>query len=84
MPFGQVARAIETDERAGVMKLVASPDGQRILGATVVGAEAGELVHVFATLMQAGAPVRTVVEMEVAHPTFAEELQSLAMRLPGI
>ncbi len=82
MPFGHVARAIETDEPAGAMKLLASPDGARILGATIVGAEAGELVHVFAALMQAGAPVRTIVEMEVAHPTFAEGLQSLAMRLP--
>jgi pyruvate/2-oxoglutarate dehydrogenase complex dihydrolipoamide dehydrogenase (E3) component len=81
MPFGQIARAVETDERAGVMKLLVSPDGGRVLGATLVGAEAGELVHVFAALMQAGAPVRALVEMEVAHPTFAEGLQGLAMRV---
>ncbi|HYD40423.1 MAG TPA: mercuric reductase [Anaeromyxobacter sp.] len=81
MPFGHIARAIETDEPAGTMKLLAAPDGSRILGATIAGAEGGELVHVFAALMAAGAPVRAIVDMQVAHPTYAEGLQSLAMRL---
>lgn len=81
MPFGSIARAIETDEPAGVMKLLAAPDGSRILGAAVAGAEGGELVHVFAALMSAGAPVRAIVDMQVAHPTYAEGLQSLAMKL---
>lgn len=83
MPFGRIARAVETDERAGVMKLLVHPADGRILGATLVGAEAGELVHVLAALMQAGAPVRALVDMEVAHPTFAEGIQSLAMQLPS-
>ena len=83
MPFGQVARAIETGETAGVMKLLIRPDDGRVLGARVVGAEGGELVHLFAALMQAGASIQALVDMECAHPTFAEGLQSLAMRLPG-
>lgn len=83
MPFGHVARAIETGETAGVMKVLVSPDHGRILGATIVGAEGGELVHVFAALMQADASIRAVIDMEVAHPTFSEGLQMLAMRLPG-
>jgi pyruvate/2-oxoglutarate dehydrogenase complex dihydrolipoamide dehydrogenase (E3) component len=81
MPFGWIARAIETDEKAGVLKLLVDPSTDRILGASIVGAEAGELIHVFAALMQAGAPVRALVEMETVHPSFAEGLQSLAMRL---
>jgi hypothetical protein len=36
---------------------------------------------VYAALMQAGASIRSVIDMEVAHPTFAEGLQSLAMKL---
>jgi len=83
MPFGHVARAIETGETAGVMKVLVRPDDGRVLGARVVGAEGGELVHVFAALMQAGASIQALVDMECAHPTFAEGLQSLAMRLPG-
>ncbi len=81
MKFGSIARAIETDETAGTMKLLVTPDGEKILGARIVGAEAGELVHLFAVMMAAGAPLRALVEMQVAHPTFAEGVQLLAMRV---
>jgi pyruvate/2-oxoglutarate dehydrogenase complex dihydrolipoamide dehydrogenase (E3) component len=82
MPFGNVARAIETDETAGILKLIIDPQSERILGASIVGAEGGELIHTFAALMQAGASARAIVEVEIAHPTFAEGLQSVAMQLP--
>ncbi len=81
MPFGHIARAIELDERAGTMKVLGDPSSERILGASVVGAEAGELIHVFVVLMQAGATARALVDAECVHPTFAEGLQSLVMRL---
>jgi pyruvate/2-oxoglutarate dehydrogenase complex dihydrolipoamide dehydrogenase (E3) component len=81
MPFGHVARAVETDETAGIMKVLLDPESERILGAFLVGAEAGELVHVFAALMMAGAPARALVDMETVHPSFAEGLQSLVMKL---
>lgn len=82
MPFGEIARAIETGETAGLMKVIVDPDTERVLGASLVGAEAGELLHVFVALMQAGAPARAVVDAEFTHPTFAEGLQSLVMKLP--
>ena len=56
------------------MKLLSIPH-RAILGASIVGAEAGELVHVFAALMQAGAPARAIVDAEFVHPSFAEGLQ---------
>src|SRR6266568_2205822 len=82
LPFGNVARAIELDETAGTMKVLIDPDTERILGASLVGLEAGELIHVFAALMQAGATARALVDVECAHPTFAEGLQGLVMKLP--
>jgi pyruvate/2-oxoglutarate dehydrogenase complex dihydrolipoamide dehydrogenase (E3) component len=81
MPFGHVARAIETDETAGRLKVLVDPSSERILGAAIVGAEAGELIHVFAALMQAGVSARHVVDMEVVHPTFSEGLQSVLMSI---
>jgi len=81
MPFGDIARAVEVDETAGLMKVLVDPRTERILGATLVGAEAGELLHVFVVLMQAGAPARAIVDAEMVHPTFAEGLQGLLMRL---
>jgi pyruvate/2-oxoglutarate dehydrogenase complex dihydrolipoamide dehydrogenase (E3) component len=82
MPFGRVARAIEADETAGVMKLLLDPDDERILGATIVGADAGELIHILIPLMQARASARAIVDAEFVHPTFAEGVQSLVMTLP--
>lgn len=81
MPFARIARATETGEKAGVLKLLVDPATEKILGASIVGAEAGELIHVFAALMQAGAPARALVDMETVHPSFAEGLQSLVMTL---
>ena len=82
MPFGDIARAIETDETAGLMKLVVDRASERILGATLVGADAGELIHIFVPLIQAGVSARPIVDAEFVHPTFAEGVQSLVMRLP--
>ena len=53
MPFGNVARAIETDETAGVMKILIDAADERILGVTVCGPDAGELIHVFVPLVEA-------------------------------
>jgi pyruvate/2-oxoglutarate dehydrogenase complex dihydrolipoamide dehydrogenase (E3) component len=82
MPFGSIARAVETDETAGIVKIVLDPKSERLLGAAIVGADAGELIHVFSTLMRAGASARAIVDGEYAHPTFAEGLQTAIMRLP--
>jgi len=81
MPFGQVARAIETDEVAGMMKVLLDPTDERILGAAIVGADAGELIHIFVPLMQARASARAIVDAEFVHPTFAEGVQSLVLAL---
>jgi pyruvate/2-oxoglutarate dehydrogenase complex dihydrolipoamide dehydrogenase (E3) component len=80
-PFGSVARAVEVDEPAGLLKVLIDPGTERVLGAAIVGAEAGELVHVFVALMQAGASARAIVDAQFVHPTFAEGVQSVVMGL---
>jgi pyruvate/2-oxoglutarate dehydrogenase complex dihydrolipoamide dehydrogenase (E3) component len=81
LPFGHIARAIETDERAGVVRILVDPRDEKILGATIVGAEAGELIHIVHALMLAGTSARVLVEGQIAHPAFAEGVQSALMRL---
>ena len=63
------------------MKVIVDPTSERMLGGFIVGAEAGELIHVFVTLMQAGAPRARSRRAEFVHPTFAEGVQSLVMKL---
>lgn len=82
MKFGDIARAIEMDETAGVMKLVIEAKTERILGARIMGVEAAELIHVFVVLMQAGATASALASVQCVHPALAEGLQSLVMRLP--
>ncbi len=81
MSFGSIARAVEIDETAGTMKVLIDPKSEHVLGAAIVGQEAGELIHVFAALMQAKTSARAVVDMQAVHPTFAEGVQSLVMKL---
>jgi pyruvate/2-oxoglutarate dehydrogenase complex dihydrolipoamide dehydrogenase (E3) component len=81
MPFGHVARAIEVDERAGIIKVLVDPRTDRIVGAAIVGLEAGELIHVFAVMIEAGANARALVEVEAVHPALAEGVQSALMKI---
>ena len=80
LPFDSVARATETDETAGLLKVILEPRTEQVLGASIIGAEAGELIHIFVTLMQARASARAIVDAEYVHPTFAEGVQSVVMK----
>src|SRR6266851_4508599 len=51
IPMSHVARAIERDETAGLMKVIVDAANDRFLGAATLGCEGGELVHVLYTLM---------------------------------
>jgi pyruvate/2-oxoglutarate dehydrogenase complex dihydrolipoamide dehydrogenase (E3) component len=81
LPFGNIARAIETDETDGVVRILVDPASEHILGASIVGAEAGELIHIVQALMLARAPARVLVDGQIAHPAFAEGVQSALMKL---
>jgi pyruvate/2-oxoglutarate dehydrogenase complex dihydrolipoamide dehydrogenase (E3) component len=81
LPYERIARAIEVDETAGLMKLLIDPATEKILGATLVGLDAGELIHIFVALMQAGSSARPLAEAQAVHPTLAEGVQSLVMSL---
>jgi pyruvate/2-oxoglutarate dehydrogenase complex dihydrolipoamide dehydrogenase (E3) component len=71
-PMAYVARAIERDETTGLMKLIADAETDRILGATILGIEGGELVQILGALMLAGAPYTILKGAVYIHPTLAE------------
>ncbi|MGE0352027.1 MAG: mercuric reductase [Gemmatimonadales bacterium] len=81
MPFGSIARAVETGETAGLLKVLLDPESGRILGASIVGLEAAELIHVFVVMIEAGAPAQALVDAEMIHPALSEGLQSVIMTL---
>ncbi len=76
-----VARALEWDETNGFSRMVVDARTNAILGATLVGYEAGELVHVFLAHMEAGSTWQTLEQSVHIHPTYAEGFPSLARQL---
>jgi pyruvate/2-oxoglutarate dehydrogenase complex dihydrolipoamide dehydrogenase (E3) component len=71
-PMAFVARAIERGETKGLMKIVINADDDRILGATILGPEGGELVQILMALMMADAPWTLFKDAMFIHPTLTE------------
>ncbi len=78
MPLADVARGTEWDLETGFYRLVVDTETDRILGATLVGYEAAEIVHTLAFAIQSGATWRDLDAFVGIHPTFGEGLPSLA------
>jgi pyruvate/2-oxoglutarate dehydrogenase complex dihydrolipoamide dehydrogenase (E3) component len=77
IPMSWVARAIERDETAGLMKLVVDAGTDRILGAAILATEGGELVQILAAVMHAKAPYTLLKGAIYIHPTLAEGFWTL-------
>jgi pyruvate/2-oxoglutarate dehydrogenase complex dihydrolipoamide dehydrogenase (E3) component len=72
IPTSRVARAIERDETAGMMKIVVDASNDQILGATILSSEGGELVQILGALMLAKQPYTLLKGAIYVHPTMAE------------
>lgn len=77
IPMSWVARAIERDETAGLMKLVVDAATDQILGAAILGSEGGELVQILGAVMLARAPYTMLKGAVYIHPTLAEGFWTL-------
>jgi pyruvate/2-oxoglutarate dehydrogenase complex dihydrolipoamide dehydrogenase (E3) component len=77
IPMNWVARAIERDETAGLMKVIVDAGTDRILGAAILGIEGGELVQILGAVMLAGAPYTLLKGAVYIHPTLAEGFWTL-------
>ena len=77
MPMSAVARAIETDETRGQMKVLVDPDTDQLLGAAIFGVEGGEIMSMLQIAMLGKLPYTALRDAVFAHPTFAESLNNL-------
>jgi dihydrolipoamide dehydrogenase len=77
IPTAWVARAIERDETAGLMKVVVDAKTDKILGAAILASEGGELVQILEFVMLAGAPYTLLKGAVYIHPTMAEGFWTL-------
>lgn len=83
LPMRRVLRTFATDESEGFMKVLVGETDDLILGFTIVGSEAGEVVAAVQTAMLAGLPYPRLRDAVFAHLTIAEGLGPLFEGLPG-
>ena len=82
LPISAVLRTQTTGETRGFMKALVGAD-DRVVGFTMVGPEAGEVVAVVQMAMIAGLPYQALRDAVLAHPTMAEGLGSLFSNVPA-
>ncbi len=83
LPMGRVLRTEATDEKKGWMKAVVSATDDRVLGFTMIGAEAGEVLAAIQTAMIAELPYTKLRDAVIVHLTFAEGLGPLFAGVPS-
>ena len=83
LPMKAVLRAQATGETQGFMKALVAESEDRILGFTMIGAQAGEVMAVVQTAMMAGLPYTRLRDADLTHPTFAEGLGFLFANTPA-
>ncbi|MFY9640249.1 MAG: FAD-dependent oxidoreductase [Rhodomicrobium sp.] len=82
LPVAAVPRTHTISETKGFMKALIAPRDADILGFTMIGAEAGEVMAVVQAAMLAGLPYTGLRDAILAHPTMAEGLNSLFSNVP--
>lgn len=83
LPMSSVLRTEATDEAEGFMKVLVGAHDDRILGFTMIGAEAGEVMAAVQTAMLGELPFYKLRDAVIAHLTFAEGLGPLLGSVPA-
>jgi pyruvate/2-oxoglutarate dehydrogenase complex dihydrolipoamide dehydrogenase (E3) component len=78
-----ILRTRTTSETRGFLKALVAADSDRIMGLTVFGAEADEVMAVVQAAMLAGLPYAGLHDAIIAQPTMAEGLNALFSRVPA-
>ena len=71
-PFNDHGKSILMEANYGYVKVLAEPERGRILGAEIVGKDAGELIHCFSGPLAMRATVHDMLRAPWYHPTLAE------------
>jgi pyruvate/2-oxoglutarate dehydrogenase complex dihydrolipoamide dehydrogenase (E3) component len=83
LPMRDVLRTRTTGEAEGFMKVLVETPGDRILGFTMIGPEAGEVMAAVQTAMLGGLPYTVLRDAILTHPTMTEGLNSLFAAVPA-
>jgi pyruvate/2-oxoglutarate dehydrogenase complex dihydrolipoamide dehydrogenase (E3) component len=77
LPMSNVARAIEKAETKGFMSAIIDADSHKILGVTLLGTSADEVISSFLILMHTGVPYNMADRIMFPHPTVSELIPTM-------
>jgi pyruvate/2-oxoglutarate dehydrogenase complex dihydrolipoamide dehydrogenase (E3) component len=78
VPFSASAKALINNDARGFVKIVSDPATGVVLGGSIVGRHAAELISVLALAVNCNLRVADVVDSLVVHPSLAETLSEAA------
>jgi pyruvate/2-oxoglutarate dehydrogenase complex dihydrolipoamide dehydrogenase (E3) component len=70
-------RSLETDQKDGFFKVLVDPESKKIIGATILSMDGGEILAVLQMAMLGGISYEAIKDLPIAHPTLAESLNNL-------
>ncbi len=78
VPYAAAAKALINDDPRGFVKIISDPATGVVLGGSIVGRHAAELISVIALAVTANLKVSDIVESCLVHPTLSEALADAA------
>ncbi|CAN8104980.1 unnamed protein product [Discula destructiva] len=78
-PFSANSRAKTNQDTDGMVKMLADPETDRLLGAHIIGPNAGEMIAEATLALEYGASTEDIARTCHAHPTLAEAFKEAAM-----
>src|SRR2546428_12967624 len=78
VPFAAIGRALTTGEYDGFVKLIADADSKVLLGATIVGPDASDLISELTLAIEMGATLADIALTGHPHPTLPEAVMESA------
>ena len=82
-PFSANSRARANMDSEGQVKILADKKTDRVLGAHIIGPDAGTLIHEICAVMEFGGSSEDVARTCHGHPTLAEAVKEAALAVDG-
>ncbi|UCH72819.1 MAG: dihydrolipoyl dehydrogenase [Rhodospirillales bacterium] len=82
-PFTANSRARTTMETDGFVKILADARTDRVLGAHIIGPDAGTMIHEIVAVMEFGGAAEDIARSSHGHPTLSEAVKEAALAVAG-
>jgi pyruvate/2-oxoglutarate dehydrogenase complex dihydrolipoamide dehydrogenase (E3) component len=83
LPMNNVLRTAATDETDGFMKVLVGAEDDRIVGFSMIGSEAAEVMTTMQMAIMAGLPYQKIRDAVIAHLAVAEGFGPLLAKVPA-